>query len=119
MEMGDSNRAVETGGVNHRPPTPSDFGGNKQVAVEAWRRRSRFYCLLCAKIRYSSTQSQSPDGRRGVAGKGNVDIGKMGSHQERNTVAEPQDLHNPTVGTPRLPHPPMVPQTTPNYGRRT
>ena len=60
MEMGDSNRAVETEEVYHWLPTPGDLGGNKEVAVEAWRRRSRFYCPFRVKIRYRSTQELIP-----------------------------------------------------------
>ena len=119
VKMGDSNRPVETGEVYHRPPTPGDLGGNKQSAVVAWRKRSKFYCPFRAKIRHRSAQSQSPDGRWGVAGKGNGHIGKRGSYQEGNEVAKPQGLHNSAVGIPRLLHPPMWAQTTPNHGRRT
>ena len=111
MKMRDSNRPVETGDVDDRPPTPGDLGGDKEAAVEAWRKGSQFNRSLLAQIRHRSGQSQSPDGRRGVAGKGNGDIGKRRSRQERNPVAEPQDPHNPAVGTPRLPHPPMLTQT--------
>ena len=119
VKIRDSNRPVETGEVDDRPPTPGDFGGDKEAAVEAWRKGSRFDCSLPAQILHRSAQSQSPDGRRGVAGKGNGYIGKRRSRQERNPVAEPQDLHNPVVGTPRLRHPPMLTQTPPDHGRRT
>ena len=67
VEMRDSNRSVETGEVYHRLPTPGDLGGNKQAAVVAWRKRSRFDCSFRAKVRCRSTQSQSPDGRLGVS----------------------------------------------------
>ena len=112
----ENERLVEMREVYHRPPTPGDLGGNKEAAVEAGRKRSRFNCSLRAKICHLSAQSQSPDGRWGVAGKGNGHTGKGGSHQEGNPVTEQQDLHNPAVGTPRLPHPPMLKQTTPITG---
>ena len=40
VEVGDSNRTVETGDVYNRLPIPGDFGSDKEAAVIAWRRRS-------------------------------------------------------------------------------
>ena len=51
MEVRDTNRLVEAGEVDHRPPTPGDFGSDKEAAVIAWRRRrGRFDGPLLAEI---------------------------------------------------------------------
>ena len=52
-----TNRPVEEGEVDHRPPTPGDFGSDKEAAVIAWRRRGRFDGPLRAEICYPSSES--------------------------------------------------------------
>ena len=63
-------------------------------------------------------KSETPEGRRGKAGKQDRDSRKTGRHQERKPGSLTAEPHNPTARTPRLPHTPMDPDATLEYWRR-
>ena len=70
------------------------------------------------RTRHSSTQSESPKGRRGEAVSRIGTLERQGGSRKGNPVAKPQNLTTQRREPPRLPQPPKDPNSTFEYWRR-
>ena len=118
MKMGDIHKPIEAREVYHRAPPTGDLGSHKETAVKAWRRRSKLDSLLGQQVGYRSGQSQPTDGRRAVTRKGQRNRRERRKRTEKDLIPEAQNLHQPSIGPPRLPSLPMNRKTSPNPNGR-